>query len=260
MDHYLFLLKKFLGNLLMPVPLMIVLLFWAFLLLLRRKTRWLGTVVVLLVTLILFCAGYPPLSNRYLAPLEAKIPTYQYNPEAPIDYVAVLGAWHQSSATLPVTSQIQPSGIIRLAEGIRIYRLNPGSKLIFTGFRGLPADPLSYPRKLRELALALGVPEEDMLLHEGPRDTAEEARLIAATYPEKTLALVTSAPHMPRALGLFRAAGLDPVPAPTNHQGKTFTSWWVFPSANCLARSEYWAHEGLGYLWARLTGQLKADD
>ncbi|MBN1958697.1 MAG: YdcF family protein [Desulfuromonadales bacterium] len=257
MDHTLFLVKKFLGNLLMPVPMIIILLFWAFLLLLRRKTRWAGLIVLLLSTVALFVGSYAPLSQRYISRMEDPIPSYQADPSQAVDYISVLGSWHQSNPEQPLTSEIAPSGIVRLTEGIRIYRLNPSSKLIFTGFKGLREDPLSYPEKLRELAVALGVPDSDILTFDGPRDTAEEAQLIAREFPTASLVLVTSALHMPRALGLFHGAGLDPVPAPTEHRSKPTTSWWLFPTAKNLAASEDWAHEGLGYLWARLMGQIK---
>ncbi|MCD6581613.1 MAG: YdcF family protein [Desulfuromusa sp.] len=256
MDHYLFLLKKFLGNLLMPVPITLLLLLWALLLLLRRKTRWLGIIVVLLATALLFVSSYAPLGNQYISRFEAQIPIYQQD-QTPIDYIAVLGSWHQSVANQPVTSELSPTAIVRLAEGIRIYRLNPGSKLIFTGFKGLNEDPVSYPEKLRELALALGVQDEDILVLNGPRDTMEEAELIAANFHDASLVLVTTAVHMPRALNLFHRAGLDPVPAPTEHLTKPFKSWWNFPTGKTLAHSEYWAHERLGLLWVDLTGQVK---
>ncbi len=257
MEHYLFLAKKFLGNLLMPVPIFTLLLFWAFLLLMRRKTRWFGTIVVLFVAVTLFLASYSPVANRYINRLEAQIPAYQQNNLEPVNHIAVLGSWHQSVDDQPLTSQVDAHGITRLAEGIRIYRLNPGSKLIFTGFKGTIEDRVSYPVKLRELAIALGVPEQDILVFEGPRDTVEEAQLLADKFPRTNLVLVTSAPHMPRALGLFRGAGLTPIPAPTEHLGKPVKSWWVFPSANTLAKSEFWLHEWLGYTWARLMGQIK---
>ncbi|PLY00555.1 MAG: envelope biogenesis factor ElyC, partial [Desulfuromonas sp.] len=230
---------------------------WAFTLLLRRKTRWLGVIVVLLMTLTLFAASYAPLVDRWLTPLEAQIPTYQLNPAINVDYVAVLGAGHWSSNELPLTSQVSAAGVIRLTEGIRIYRLNPGSKLIFTGFNGIHEDSKSYPEVLQELAVALGVPEDDILVCDGPRDTAEEARLIAENFSSGSLVLVTSAAHMPRALALFRSAGLDPTPAPTAHGSQPFTSWWVFPDATTLARVEAWTHEWIGYQWARLTGGFK---
>lgn len=255
MDNLLFLAKKLLGNLLMPVPVMLLLLLWALLLLLRRKTRWFGILIVLLVTVLLFAGSYAPLSNPLISQLENQYPSYPPQEHAEIDAIAVLGSWHQSTTTQPLTSEISPTGVVRLVEGLRIYRLNPGSKLIFTGYPGLNRDPLPYPEKLAELALALGVPAEDIETHSGPRDTREEARLIAATYPAAKLVLVTSASHMPRAMALFRGAGLDPVPAPTAHSSKPFAGWWTFPRGSNLADSENWVHEQLGLLWARLLGQ-----
>lgn len=257
MEHYLFLVKKFLGDLLMPVPILILLLFWAFFLLLRRKTRWVGSLVVLGTAVLMFLASYSPLTDRYIDRFESRIPAYRHNQQAPISHIAVLGSWHKTNAERPLTSQIDSSGIVRLTEGIRIYRLNPGSKLIFTGYRGVNQDEVSYPVKLRELARALGVPDNDILIFDGPRDTVEEARLIAREFPRSELVLVTSALHMPRALGLFRGAGLNPTPAPTEHLSQPLASWWTFPDAGTLARTERWAHEGLGYLWARLMGQFK---
>ena len=255
-NHYLFLLKKFIGNLLLPLPLSLLLLIGALLFMLRRKTRWLGVLLVSVATALLFISSYAPLSHRLLADFENRIPSYQQQDLA-ADYIVVLGSWHQSAPDQPLTSQISPDGIVRLVEGIRIYRLNPGSKLVFTGYNGTLTDSASYPAKLRELALELGVPDHDILIFEGPRDTVEEAQLIARVFPVARLVLVTSAMHMQRALGLFRGAGLDPQPAPTEHLSKPVRSWWTFPSSKTLADSEYWVHEKLGLLWARLMGQIK---
>ena len=183
MDHYAFLAKKFLGSLLSPVPIMILLLLWALLLMLRRKTRWVGYLVVLLTTALLFVSSYAPLSSRIIDPFENRYPPYQTG-QIPADYIVVLGSWHQSTfGRQPVTSEIQSSGIVRLTEGIRIYHLNPGSKLVFTGYHGLDQDPVSYPDKLKQLAIELKIPAEDIITFDGPRDTAEEARIIAENFP-----------------------------------------------------------------------------
>ncbi len=255
-DHYLFLLKKFLGTLVMPIPLSLLLLIWALLLLLRKKTRWLGIIVVALATALLIFTSYAPLNRPLMAKYEMALAAYQ-QPEQPVDGIVVLGSWHQSTAEQPLTSQVDTPGIVRLVEGIRIYRLNPGSKLIFTGFQGLASDPVPYPEKLKELAIALGVPETDIITLVGSQDTVAEAQLVAKTYPTERLVLVTTAAHMPRALGLFQHAGLQPIPAPTGHFSKPQQRWFTFPSARNLANSEYWLHEELGLLWSKLLGQVK---
>ncbi|HEY5672795.1 MAG TPA: ElyC/SanA/YdcF family protein [Malonomonas sp.] len=257
LESYLFLLKKFLGGLLMPLPMTFLLLFWALLLLLRNRTRWFGVLFVLLATTLLFVASYAPLSSRLTGPLERQFASYQPG-ELPVAYVAVLGSGHVSGGGLPLTSEIKPEGVIRLVEGIRIYRLNPGSKLIFTGYHG--GEQESYTDKIVELAIALGVPQEDILPFTGPKDTADEAQLIAANFSGAELVLVTSASHMPRAMGLFRTAGLDPIPAPTNHMTRAVRSYWLFPSAHTLSRSQSWLYEKLGLAWSQLTGQIKTTD
>lgn len=253
MDHLLFLLKKILGDFLTPVPLTLLLLLLAIPSLLRRKNRWFGVLCVISATVILFVSSYAPLTNRWMATLETRYPAYQQGPAAP-QYIAVLGSWHQTAAELPVTSELSSTAIVRLAEGIRIYRMNPGSRLLFTGYHGLSADPVAYPEKLRELAVALGVPDDDILTFVGPRDTAEEAQLIADLFAGSNLVIVTSAAHMPRSMTLFRGAGLEPVPAPTGHLGKPTRRWWTLPNGESLAHTDAWIHEQLGIQWARLMG------
>lgn len=254
MDHTLFLLKKIFGSFLSPVPMILLLLLFALLVLVRGKQRWFGILCLLLGMATLFISSFSPLISPLMEQQEMQYPTYEQTAKSH-DYVAVLGAGHQTVDNQPVTSELTPTAIVRLTEGIRIYRMNPGSRLIFTGFHGIVADVVSFPDKLKELAVALGVPETDILTFNGPRDTAEEAQLIASLFPASDLVLVTSASHMPRAMALFQGAGLDPTPAPTHHLSKPTIHKWHFPDGITLAKTEYWFHEQLGQLWARLMGQ-----
>lgn len=249
LDSYLFLLKKLLGGMLMPIPVILLLLCWALLFMLRRKTRWFGVLCMLIATAVLFVASYSPLSVKYIAPLEQQFSSYQAGGTA-VDYIAVLGSAYVAAADQPLTSEIRSSGIVRLTEGIRIYRQNPGSKLVFTGYHA--RQPESYAEKLKQLAIELGVPEQDILAFTGPRDTAEEALLLAQEFGGKQLVLVTSAAHMPRAMELLRQQGMNPIPAPTEHLSKPVQSNWVFPSAENLLHTQLWLHEQLGLLWGRI--------
>lgn len=255
-DSYLFMLKKFLSGLLTPVPMVLFLLLWALLLLLRKKTRWAGYLFLLAGIALLFAASYAPISTLATSPLEKGYVSYQPDSVA-ADYIAVLGHGHIHSEKQPITSEISPEGIVRIVEGIRIYQLNPGSKIIFTGYSGLENNPSSYAEKAKVLALSLGVPDEDILFFPGPRDTSEEAELIANHFSGNSIVLVTSAAHMSRALLLFNREGLDPVPAPTHHRTKPIKSYWTFPSAGTLKNSAYWQHEKIGLIWAEITGKKK---
>ncbi len=72
--------------------------------------------------------------------------------------------------------------------------------------------------------------------------------------------LVTSASHMPRAIGLFRKYGMDPIPAPTDYMVKEreggLTPRVFFPSAGSLEKAGRAIHEYLGMMWGKVRSQM----
>ncbi len=65
--------------------------------------------------------------------------------------------------------------------------------------------------------------------------------------------LVTSAYHMPRAMALFTAQHMHPIPAPTQFIGLTQLSIkTVIPNASSLFLSDLAIHEYLGLWWAKI--------
>ena len=91
------------------------------------------------------------------------------------------------------------------------------------------------------------------------RNTAENASQSAAILRAagiRRVVLVTQAFHMPRAARLFRAAGLEVVPAPTQFKtaGRSpFGPLDLLPQSNALRNSYYALHEWLGMAWLALT-------
>ena len=49
-------------------------------------------------------------------------------------HIMVLGSGHTSDPALPANNQLSHNALGRLAEGIRLHRLLPGSKLITSGW------------------------------------------------------------------------------------------------------------------------------
>ena len=88
-------------------------------------------------------------------------------------------------------------------------------------------------------------------------DTRENARFSAELLRGsgvRTVLLVTSAWHMPRAVDCLRDAGLDVVPAPTGFRGEVFASWTSFvPHWNGLRDSCLAMHEWGGRFWYALS-------
>ncbi|MCG8609926.1 MAG: YdcF family protein [Pseudomonadales bacterium] len=250
-----FLFKKVVGSALMPMPAALILLLLAGLM--RRfsfRRCSLGLTVLAGVQLFLF--SWPPVSGFLMMPLENSYPAYR---EQPVDYVVVLGGGHREDERIPVTSLLTSYSTSRLLEGIRIYRQNPGSTLYLSGYQGMTGR-ISNAEAMRRLALALGVPEGDMILESRPKDTATEAVWVKAHLGANRFALVTSASHMRRAVALFQGQGLNPVPAPTDYlvkrNGKS-NLFALVPSSGALATSERALHEYLGYAWALMRGQLQ---
>lgn len=107
-------------------------------------------------------------------------------------------------------------------------------RLIFTG-GWWPTQPRLQPEGevLRQRAIALGLPAADLLSTGRVRNTAEEARAIAALLPPgASLVLVTSAFHMPRAQRLFQRQGLRVSPFPVDFQASG--AWAGSPLRNPL--------------------------
>ena len=92
---------------------------------------------------------------------------------------------------------------------------------------------------------------------EGASDnTLENARLCRQLLKQAGIAriyLVTQAWHMPRAVQVFDAAGLQVVPAPTGYTTRYRTDLLAFvPNAYALRDSRIFLHELIGMLWYQL--------
>jgi uncharacterized SAM-binding protein YcdF (DUF218 family) len=90
-------------------------------------------------------------------------------------------------------------------------------------------------------------------------NTAENASKSAAILRDagiQRIVLVTQAFHMPRAVRLFRAAGLEVVPAPTQFKTAANSPLGpldLLPQSNALRNSYFALHEWLGIAWLVLT-------
>ncbi|WP_162046742.1 envelope biogenesis factor ElyC [Vibrio taketomensis] len=245
-------LKKVLSSLLMPLPAMLIIGFFGLMLIMFTRKQKTGCFVVLFSFIGIFLVSFQPVTSRLLMPLERQFTTF-LPVDKSIDYVMVLGSGHVVDDEIPPTSELSRTALMRLAEGIRIMRIYPGSKLILSGYSG--GTEVSNARMMAKVALALGVSKSDIILLETAKDTWEEARQAAAFVKRKQVVLVTSASHMQRALNEFHSAGLDPYPAPTNYlaQNEIHQFWSKYtPKAIYLEQTEQYWHETLGRIWQSL--------
>ncbi|NJD20844.1 MAG: envelope biogenesis factor ElyC [Gemmatimonadetes bacterium] len=246
-----FILKKIAGALLMPLPALLILGIAGWILWARGRWKRTGQGMVAASLLLLSLVALTPVADALIRPLERAAPAF---PGDSVGFVVVLASGHTSDPALPPRARLSSAALVRLVEGVSIATSQPWSRLVLSGWGG--ADPKPNAEVYRETAAALGFPEARMVLEPRPRDTRQEAELLAPLLRGHPFALVTSASHMPRALALFRAQGLDPVPAPTGHLSKeqrAFDMLELVPDENALALARLAWHEILGRLWARLT-------
>jgi len=197
---------------------------------------------------LLFLFSYTPFSNMLVKNLEDKYHKYDYTQK--ITYIHVLGSGHNDDFTQPLSSMIGSDGMKRVLEGIIIYKRTPNSKLIFTGYAGGASQTTAQINA--NLALALGVKKEDMIINGEPKDTAEEAKFTKTLVGDKPFVLVTSATHMSRSMGLFESLDLHPIAAPTAFRKKKIHSYFPKPDAGSIINAQVAMHEYIGMLWNKL--------
>lgn len=248
-----FILKKAVSIFLMPLSIGVMFIVFAFILININKIKK-AKMMLILSVLWLFLFSYAPLANILLHKIESNYPTL-YTAPKDIKYIYVLGGGHDTDESLPITSQVVESSVVRLNEGIRLYQqLHQKAKIIVSGYHGL-YDTTEHAVMQKRLAVSLGVNEKDIILHLGTRDTQEEAQAGKKLLADEPFILVTSASHMTRALKFFTHEGLNPIPAPTNHLASTqHPNYTDFFSSDALEKSHIVFHEILGLIWQKIKG------
>ncbi len=250
----LFYLKKIIGGMLLPLPLLLVLL--AVGILLVWFTRWqkIGKTLLTVGWLALTLLSLQPVADRLLKPIEDSYPTWHGSEQ--VSYIVVLGGGYTWNPDWAPSSNLISNSLPRVTEGIRLWRENPGAKMIFTGGPAL-TNPVSTAEAGARVAESLGVPRSAIITLDTLKDTEEEAAAVAKTLGDQKFLLVTSASHMPRAIIFFQAKGLHPLPAPANQLAiaSPLNPWEkIIPSPVWLMHSDRVGYETLGRAWQWLKG------
>lgn len=240
----------------MPLPLFFCLLILAGLV--RKRSRTSG-LLLLLAVLWLLAVSTSPLPNLLIRSLESRydiLSVREFDPGEKAVHILVLGGGHTNDTRLPANDRLTTIALGRLAEGIRLHRLIPGSLLITSGWSS--SGDVTHAEMLARTTILLGVDSTGIVMQKSPENTMEEALEYKRTLGDTArLVLVTSAIHMPRAMLAFRMAGLDPDAAPTNHILKISQKkniWFWVPSAGNIGKFESAWKEYAGIGWYRIGG------
>ena len=251
-----FLLKKIAGELVSPLSVVVVILAFGLVLLWFTRRQRLGKLLATAGFLLFVLGAYGALGGPALRALEGDYSPLA-SPPSDIKWIVVLGGGATSDPDLPPAQRASQATLARAVEGVRLYRLLPGAKLVVSGAAvlagGADADTMAA------IAQELGVPRDAVVRDTVSPDTETQARTMRALTKGERCIVVTSAAHMRRSLALFRKAGVDALPAPTHFLSQRNASLSLgdfFPKTGHLHGADVAAHEYLGLAWARLTGRI----
>lgn len=250
-----FLLSKLLDFLLMPLLWIIALFIIAWL---KRRKPWAMRAAKVAMALLLFFSN-PFFSNEAWRLWE---PRSKPIASLPVHDAAILlsGVTYVRDDAPDRVSTYR--GADRILHTIALYRAGKIGKIIVSGGSGkVFQEAVAESVEIKKLLLQAGIPETAIITEERSRNTYENARFtreLLGKHPSiKSLVLVTSAFHMPRALGCFQKAGLGPTTFPTDHYHQP-RSWlpeeWLIPNEGSLVQWQRLLHEVAGYLIYRVKG------
>jgi len=164
-------------------------------------------------------------------------------------YIHILGAGYCLDPKLPATSQLEPTAITRLVEGIRIARQLPHYKLVTSAYSKYGLE--SQASVAKRAAIDLGIPSQNIEMLTTPSNTAEEVEAFVKKFgTTKKVIVVSDALHLPRAVMLYKKAGIIAIPAPSNFlikQGPNDYNGLTFPSYKSLSLMNNYFREQLKY-------------
>lgn len=252
-----FLFKKLVAPLLFPLPLCLLLVGVGLALLWFTRRQKAGRIVATSGFVILAVLSYGSVSTPLMRSLERGYASPGAADVAQARWVVVLGGGSYADSSVTPTARLTGATLSRLVEGIRLHRQIPGSRLLLSGAPVFGSG--SDAQTMSAVALALGVAPESIVLDDASPDTETQAVNAARIVKGEAFVLVTSANHMPRAVGLFAKAGLNPVPAPTHYLAPArggLAPGDFYPGVYALALAQVVWNEYLGRAWAVIRSRL----
>ena len=258
----LFVIAKTLGVMMLPTNFMIGLGVIGLILLATRFWRLGRALMVTSVVLLAICA-WTPLGKLLLYPLETRFPPWDASKGAPDGIIVLGGPVDGDLSAVHGRPVISASGD-RIAAGATLAHRYPNARLLYTG--GSPnlisndAKEADYAGELLE---NLGVARARIVLERNSRNTLENAEFSKAMVnpkPGERWVMVTSAYHMPRAVGLFRKAGFEVEPYPVDWRLGKGSDIFTFSNiaGDGLGRVDPAVREWMGLIAYRLTGKTDA--
>jgi uncharacterized SAM-binding protein YcdF (DUF218 family) len=226
-------------------------------LLIRRRYRRTGNILVLSGLALLYALSLAPVADMILRPLERAHPGL-INEKVSADAVVVPGAGSVDLEWMGAGPDPSAESGMRLMKGVELAQ-KLHLTLILCGGNGEPfATDLRDADAMAAAALRLGIPSRQVVVENESRNTLENSHAVRRLAQGNRIILVTSAYYMRRAVALFERRGFTVIPAPvyflTQHRKKNLSA--LIPGARNLDRSSVGIAEWISMGWWRIRGEI----
>lgn len=229
---------------------------------LAASRRSFGKPLAIFGAALLALMTFSPLGSLLLRPLEDRFPR-QSQVRTPPKGLIVLGGSVDERISRARGQVALDDAAERLTEAAALARLYPDALLVFSGGSGSLIDnSIKEAEIAHQLWSQLGVPEDRMIFEDASRNTYENAvftqKRIHPRNDEDWL-LITSAFHMPRSMGIFRALGMNPTAYPVDYRtfGNSEDLRPPIDGSQAIRNVEIALREWVGLVAYRLDGKTK---
>jgi uncharacterized SAM-binding protein YcdF (DUF218 family) len=226
-----FLALKVAWFILQPSSFLVLLFVLGFILIWRGFPRA-GQRIVFSAALLYCVLGLTPVGNWLMLPLEdryqAETPPADQQPAG----IIVLGGAIDTMVAADRPGPAFNEAAERMTEAVLLANRYPQAKLIFTGGQTeILYSGVTEASAALKFFTSFGVDPARMIFEDKSRTTYENAmytRALTTPQPRQRWMLVTSAFHMSRAMGCFRAQGFDVMPWPVDYRTRGPKDWLRF--------------------------------
>jgi uncharacterized SAM-binding protein YcdF (DUF218 family) len=180
-----------------------------------------GRRLAVMALILLGVVGWSPFGNAIILPLEERFPPWDASRGAPTGIISLGGSL--DTVVSPVRGEVALNEAAeRMTAIAELARRFPSARIVFSGGSGrIIFDGVSEASLAARLFASFGIAKERIALEDKSRDTDENGRFtkeLVQPKPGERWLLVTSAHHMPRSVGVFRAAGFPVEAFPVDYR------------------------------------------